>query len=584
MRRGFGPTQKVRAKREWIFNGHKSREVRYCVDFEDINGVYDTMKRGMVCLFIVALVFLVSFGQCESTREGLDPFYLAGRSLFESILGRQGVLNEGKTNEKRDLFPRPPATTTVSRTPSSTIWHLHPTKTTGMNTGAPTPISSNKPIRFQINPGEVHKYELSGFNLSGDHTNLYTTINVCSEPQSETLFGKGGPNGLLLYASNENDTDEHLPGIETQFGFANVTLLQLNNTYGIAMVVAPELDDAQGNWTYEIGMSTVGPIHSVNSHPNLYLVDTDFANALFVTGNLTENRNVSDYDIYIYSATNSINRRLMGSYCALSTRGALLNTKNTNVSTTTRGPGKTKGQFFVHSLNKSTNYFAYLTQPNINMEGGVVFHSVNYSTKAEQNCQLVFDLEFCADVAFAVPGNASMFEPPELGHFYDEMARHRYTNFSRSLENVACNATDENRYSLMRNCDNCADSYKQWLCAVTIPRCTDYTLNHTFLRPVKAGQSRNPEVNKVIRPGKYKEIMPCADLCYRIVQDCDPSFAFQCPKKGRGLENSYGEYSDNGDISCSYPGAVYFLSAAHHITAGHFLSLLLFAISLFILW
>lgn len=588
------------------------------------------IRRSNLIPLILIWALLATVGMCleqeqekELEKDGTNPFYHAGKALFRNfeltIRGKyQGGINNNITQKSSDveveeddeyminkrtpqnMFHQPSVDVSTGTIPtktsaSSTIWHLHPTKTREVGTEAPTPIESDKPIRFQINPGEVHSYELSGFNLSGDHTNLYATLSICSEPNfpdQEEYDQKGIPkgsiknlDGVMLYASNDNNSQQVMEGMETQFGFANITLLNLNQTSGYAQVVAPDMDGVNGNWTYEIGMTTAGPIHSVNSHPNLYLVDTDFANALFVTGNLTKTANgdvanISDYDIYIYSAQNRLNHRLMGSYCAISAGGALLNTDNTNVSTTSRGPGQKKGQYYVNSLNKSTNYFAYLTQPNHHIDnGGTVFRSVNFSTKAEENCQLIYNLDFCSDVAFAVPGNASSFTPTALAKFYDDMARNRFLNFSRSLENVACNASDGERYSLMRNCDDCSNSYKQWLCAVTIPRCTDYTLNHTFLRPVRAGESRNPQVNKYIMPGKYKEIMPCADLCFRIVQDCDPSFGFQCPKKGLGLEDSYGQYSDNGDISCSYPGAVYFLSEGRNVIVQHFGFLVSFWIS-----
>jgi calcium channel MID1 len=37
---------------------------------------------------------------------------------------------------------------------------------------------------------------------------------------------------------------------------------------------------------------------------------------------------------------------------------------------------------------------------------------------------------------------------------------------------------------------------------------------------------------------------------------------FVCPYPGRGLEAGYGKRSQNGSLTCSYLGAVYYLNAA----------------------
>lgn len=130
-------------------------------------------------------------------------------------------------------------------------------------------------------------------------------------------------------------------------------------------------------------------------------------------------------------------------------------------------------------------------------------------------------------------------------------------------------------------------AYKQWLCAVTIPRCQDFSSTRSFLRPRNTGQkfingsrlpdgygglqnivsntSRNPMIDTKIRPGPYKEILPCQDLCHTLVQACPAKLGFQCPVK-KWLNDSYGYRSDGGDITCSYLGAAYFLNDAGKIT------------------
>ena len=72
---------------------------------------------------------------------------------------------------------------------------------------------------------------------------------------------------------------------------------------------------------------------------------------------------------------------------------------------------------------------------------------------------------------------------------------------------------------------------------------------------------RSAVIDEQIAPGPYKEVLPCRDLCYDLVQSCPAALGFGCPSAGKGLEDSYGERNDDpGNMSCSYLGAAYYLS------------------------
>lgn len=59
-----------------------------------------------------------------------------------------------------------------------------------------------------------------------------------------------------------------------------------------------------------------------------------------------------------------------------------------------------------------------------------------------------------------------------------------------------------------------------------------------------------------IKPGPYKEVLPCAELCYGLVQSCPASLQFVCPLKNHGLEETYGtKGSSPENVTCSFPGA-----------------------------
>lgn len=57
----------------------------------------------------------------------------------------------------------------------------------------------------------------------------------------------------------------------------------------------------------------------------------------------------------------------------------------------------------------------------------------------------------------------------DLQKTYDDHASSLWKNFTYSLQQVPCNASPYNRYSLAVNCSNCSQAYKDWLCSVTIP-------------------------------------------------------------------------------------------------------------------
>ena len=169
---------------------------------------------------------------------------------------------------------------------------------------------------------------------------------------------------------------------------------------------------------------------------------------------------------------------------------------------------------------------------------------------------------------------------------YDDYARSLYTNFSYSMQQIPCNASSDARYSLAVTCDNCTAAYKQWLCAVSMPRCMDFSSSLPYLQVRNVAQdfvnrtsvsrladanfsasartgkatnsSRNPWIDSTIRPGPYKELLPCESLCYGLVQSCPAALQFLCPRAGKYLERSYGRASmDNDSPTCNLPGAIW---------------------------
>lgn len=478
---------------------------------------------------------------------------------------------------------------------------------------------------------------------------LYVTINTCLQPTSPNLRRDTDaviPPQLQLFISTSADNQNPGPGttpeqrtIEVKGGYALATVTADDDVYiGVA---APNTTSFNGEWNYEIAASIDAPFHSVNMEsPNLFFVDGDYHAALLITNDTTEalpnstvyqdwmKLNPPPYGMFAHSESDRSILGVQYSYCGLQNAADIVanlkNVQNQNVAgMTNRGiGGKPKEQFYITALNKSSTYFGFLAMEGNSTSsgnsviggGGKVWAAMNFTTKAENNCALMYNLSFCSEVAYAVPSNPRLYSPttglPDLAALYDSNAANAYQNFNYSLQQIACNTTSTAQYSLARNCDDCARAYKQWLCAVTIPRCEDYTndapwlkarnvaqpfangtmitpstpLDHALLDAVATNSSRNPIIDSTIRPGPYKEVLPCEDLCYNLVQSCPAILGFGCPSPGRGLEDSYGSKSNTSAlIKCSYLGAAYYLSGAERGVGAGWSVLVLTAATLAVL-
>ncbi|EGO60579.1 hypothetical protein NEUTE1DRAFT_57146 [Neurospora tetrasperma FGSC 2508] len=287
-----------------------------------------------------------------------------------------------------------------------------------------------------------------------------------------------------------------------------------------------------------------------------------------------------------------------------------------------------KQQFFFSGLKPSTSYLGILAKtnvtdtgsPNVVGGGGHVFKATNFQTKSGKllsrnpgssqvgtkaqeliqadhgNCNIVLNLTFCDQVAYSVPSNPNFGNASVLAKFYDDYAAEAYGYFKKALAQVACEAPVTQRYSLTRNCSDCEAAYKDWLCSVTIPRCEDFSNNASYLHPRAMSQpfpdgerldnvtmslyaenygdgkvlgkaflqSRSSRIDEFIKPGPYKEVLPCDYLCYRLVQSCPSSMGFGCPLPGqKGFNSSYYIKNEtNGEVVCNYPGSAHIFSGS----------------------
>ncbi|OAX78258.1 hypothetical protein ACJ72_07436 [Emergomyces africanus] len=450
-------------------------------------------------------------------------------------------------------------------------------------------------------------------------TKVYVSATTCLQPAFKTKeeAQDGSPPQLQLYISQSRDIKQPGPGVEGpglqlinfDGGYANAIVDVDGDVY--IGVSAPKNDRFFGSYKFEIAASVDQLYHEAESNvPYLFFVDGDSDSALLQTKDTTDagpndeiykkwmSLEPPPFTMFAHNMEDKAILGLQNSYCGLKANAQIRKAgDNVQVSMTNRGPGhKPKEQFYIRGLNSSSSYYGFLAIEGNSTDsgtgvvggGGKVWKPTSFSTKAETNCAILHDLEFCSEVAYAVPSNPSITRE-DLAKFYDTHAANLYKNFTRSLAQIPCNNPDTSQYSLARNCTHCAAAYKQWLCAVTIPRCADFSSTLPFLRPrntaqqfpnktvieldsplrqmVMSNSSRNPLIDEQIKPGPYKELLPCQELCHELVQSCPAALGFSCPTE-RWLNESYGVKSANGDITCSYFGAAYFLNGAGFVGEG----------------
>ncbi|CAA92236.1 plasma membrane stretch-activated calcium ion channel Yam8 [Schizosaccharomyces pombe] len=427
--------------------------------------------------------------------------------------------------------------------------------------------------------GNINDQSTAYYNLTWEGNTAYNvslTLSTC------TAFD--GANDLMLYISN-NTFDEALPldnftitasenGLATIFvtGYSPlyIAVSSAFSQFAPNFFVESGESTLEGNnvINYELAAGIDTPFSQYNATKFLFAQDTDFQAALLITGNLTTNETsiIPSYEIYVNPSNSTYDNtfnKFSSSFCAFQNNPSTVNTNNADRSMTLRGLGPfAKEQFYLKGLDPNVTYTAYLVEPNIGQPGGTVYPGVTFTTKTSPACQLIYDLQFCSEVAYAVPGNSSLFSASALAEWYDQQAYGYYQNFTYTLDLIPCNATSWSAYSLLKNCSDCANSYKNWLCASVIPRCADINDNSSYLI-YKNYDSRYPLIDEVIQPGPYKEVLPCSYLCYSLASSCPLDLGFACPKAGYGLEFSYGEVSNvTGLITCNAPGVEFYESGS----------------------
>ncbi|KAK1594800.1 calcium influx-promoting protein ehs1 [Colletotrichum navitas] len=453
---------------------------------------------------------------------------------------------------------------------------------------------------------------------------VYISATTCIQPQRAGNNTKEDPQQITMYVSTSQNNQTPGPGqnasLQTTIPFEEgAAMFRVNTTGDVFIGISAPAKDGEkftGDWNFEVAVSTDDYFHSYDANRSeLLWVDSDSNAALLTTQNLTDTRNETriqeimeqgpPFVMFVenrdYATTKGVRHSMCGleNYAQIAAmRGGKFGNLASTVMTT-RGPGNLpKQQFFFNGLNASAFYTGILVQTGNSLAlkkrqdgggstggGSRVFEATPFETKDGDNCKIITDLQFCNETEYAVPANSNKMNLTQLAQFYDNYARDMYANFQKQLAQVACEAPAVQRYSLARNCADCEIAYKKWLCSVTIPRCEDFTspTNFSLVRntnqPFPNGtilpadvqamynasvnqNSRNPLIDQMIAPGPYREILPCAYLCYDLAQSCPASLGFNCPTPDQAVFNSSYAIQVDGLLTCNYPGAVHRPSAS----------------------
>lgn len=430
------------------------------------------------------------------------------------------------------------------------------------------------PIKATIGQSETQYYSFSVNTSSGlgeyYEFLIFLTGNICSQPDN---IQSNETSLAVYYSFNSSMFDNFEFGQMELFkngyfqALADVPIKKDtdDNQYSVLYIAvrAPQNIDRSSKWSYQIGVSQNDLVFQWDDRSWASLVDSDDNSALIVTGNLTFNgdpdyssfnASKSRYSLFIYSEEyRDYFSTLNSSWCAVRSGPALLTTANFESSFTERGGGLQQ-QFYVNGLNSSTRYMAYLVSDFQGRHyGGAVYQPFEFETMSGDSCKLIYDLEFCQQVAYSVPNNENL-DNDRLKVVYDQRAQSLYTNFSKALEQVPCNVSEAQMFLPFRNCDDCADSYKNWLCAVTIPRCS--SRNVTGYKYRELGESRNKWIDENVQPSfSYYEMLPCLNVCQIMVRDCPAQLGFKCPRDNNTLQLSYyWEEPDEKFPTCNFVG------------------------------
>ncbi|GAA5842682.1 hypothetical protein JCM3766R1_005750 [Sporobolomyces carnicolor] len=443
---------------------------------------------------------------------------------------------------------------------------------------------------------------------------VYVTVSLCSPPDNLARASLPSHLDTVLYVSSTATLQQPGPGnvpsesaeqgatSKLEFGAANVTLFDGDASDGIWIgVTAPDDElyggDGEGTWTFELDVTNDAPLVLLDGGAGFDFLDSSQSEALLATANWTDGQpQPSDYvPAYwsIVAPTTPLSHALGRSRCFVQSQSAIPQ-RDIITSTTTRGYGDGNWtQFAVSNLPRGANYTAWLVQNLTEISNSTnatrLWDPVSFTTKSTSSCRLLYDLDFCPKVAYSVPAPLSLATTDLVDYFNDTISP-SLAAFARTLTTFPCNSTRFGQYSVVATCADCYAAYRDWVCATTIPRCTDAPPNVTSLVPSNASSfepasglatwsipqqysdalvrdfppaSRTPAFAPLNlsstfprlfnssypanrdntfeqSPFPYSEVPPCMDVCHLVDARCPAFLKWGCPTSGDTGRAAYG--------------------------------------------
>ncbi|KAF7760871.1 hypothetical protein Agabi119p4_10280 [Agaricus bisporus var. burnettii] len=359
------------------------------------------------------------------------------------------------------------------------------------------------------------------------------------------------------------------------------------------------LDGLSPGASFELGLSTNGPLHEIVSRDPLFGDSTNnqailfshpfafppptpppqFPNYTLPAANATLPDPPSSLPNLTLIVSQTSNTPLLRTSCFLNSSAVKAEGKIINSSSWLRSPEDGwRIEYLLAGLEPQTNYTAFIIQDDYKVSGPIYFFTKSTSFQ----CTLVHSLPYCPATSYSIP-----LSPPStsIGQFpiYDttSLPRQLQDTFIRTLQNftvaLSTFACGRDFYSPVVGCEECQKEYRKWLCTVVFPRCTepspgnpdfvvwDSSLNGVVnaqlpgsqtvvsaLLPMPSSSTQTPFMNQA-----YMKLLPCIETCTSVDRACPPFLQFRCPNSMFNGAASYGfGYMDGGGLDGRWGGGV----------------------------
>ncbi|KXN73026.1 hypothetical protein CONCODRAFT_83692 [Conidiobolus coronatus NRRL 28638] len=373
-----------------------------------------------------------------------------------------------------------------------------------------------------------------GPNKSEKLKNNFTVENYPNWKVSNTKAGV--PKGILL----------------------STVTLKPKTSNDISLFLGVNLSGKNLEYNYQLGINAGSYFHNYSNQLGLALLDTDDSTASLTVISSDPSKFDNNTQTLYYKGSGGDS---LFTTCALQSNNSTVVSSKSDSNKIKLG-GKLPPQFMgteavISDLSRDTTYEAILVN-NPSSSGQSTFNPpVSLKTSKYSDCRLMNQLGFCDMVSYSVPipthfitkgdNNQVTMDVEKAKKAYDDYAHDMYKKFENLIEQYDC---DAHIYSPVRNCSDCKTAYKDWLCSMTFPRCSDehhstdetHSANANSIIAERDAHDKTkeflPEELKEVNP--YYEVKPCIDLCYYVVQSCPVAFEFTCPEQKSTLNYTYG--------------------------------------------